>query len=90
MATPEKRAGNTPGSTGDYSATEAPENREHVESEQEPTRDPSLTPGGAHGVPFEVGMAGLYRENVPSQAEDLGLTDYGSNPAAERQGSGKE
>ena len=67
-------------STGDYSATKAPENREHVRSE-EPTGDKSLKPGGPRGVAVEVGMAGLYRETVPSQAEDTAPGDDDSHPA---------
>ena len=54
--------------TGDYSATKAPENQEHVES-TEPSRDPRLIPGGLHGTPHDVGMSGLYRETIPSQKD---------------------
>jgi hypothetical protein len=55
--------------TSDYSATVAPENREHVTS-QTTTADPSLIPGGTHGAPADPGMSGLHREDVPSQADD--------------------
>jgi hypothetical protein len=54
--------------TSDYSATVAPENRTHVTSTAR-TADASLTPGGQHGAPVDVGMSGLYREDVPSQAD---------------------
>jgi hypothetical protein len=53
--------------TGDYSATKAPENQEHVESTRA-SNDPKTRPGGAHGVPVEVGMAGLDRDTVPGLA----------------------
>jgi hypothetical protein len=45
-------------STGDYSATKAPENREHVQSEVE-SSDVKLRPGGARGTPVDPGMSGL-------------------------------
>lgn len=54
--------------TGEYSATKAPENREHVESKK-PTADPRATPGGEHGVTVEVGMSGLHSETVPGIAD---------------------
>jgi hypothetical protein len=55
--------------TSDYSATSAPENREHVTS-RATTADPSLIPGGPHGAPVDVGMSELHREDVPSQADE--------------------
>jgi hypothetical protein len=79
----------SPAATGDYSATKAPENREHVTSERT-TMDARLKPGGAHGTPAEVGMSGLHHEDVPSKATDLDLVNYGENPAGERKDSGKE
>lgn len=54
--------------TGEYSATKAPENREHVESKK-PTADPDATPGGELGVKVDVGMSGLHSETVPSIAD---------------------
>ena len=51
--------------TGDYSATKAPENREHVESSG-PRASPEQMPGGAAGTAGDVGMSALERENVPS------------------------
>jgi hypothetical protein len=44
--------------TGDYSATGAPENREHLES-RTATSDSSQTPGGRHGAPVDVGVSAL-------------------------------
>ena len=44
--------------TGDYSATKAPENREHVESEWQ-SNNSSLKPGGPRGAPNDVGMSSL-------------------------------
>jgi hypothetical protein len=47
--------------TSDYSATQAPENRDHIESKQKGIDQPSR-------VPVEVGMEALHRETVPSMA----------------------
>ena len=55
--------------TGDYSATKAPENREHVESKTT-SMNPSQEPPTSHGVTVEVGMSGLHRSSVPSMAND--------------------
>jgi hypothetical protein len=44
--------------TGDYSATKAAENREHVESKAQ-TNNSSLKPGGLRGAPMDVGMSSL-------------------------------
>jgi hypothetical protein len=49
--------------TGDYSATKAPENREHLES-RTGTSDPSQTPGGHQGAPVEVGVSALDSSRV--------------------------
>ena len=86
---PNKSTGKPGAETSDYSATVAPENRKHVTS-RATTADPSLIPGGPSGAPVDVGMSELHREDVPSQAHDLGATEYGDNPARERAGSGKE
>jgi hypothetical protein len=64
----------SPGATGDYSATKAPENRKHVTS-TEPVSDPRLKPGGAAGVSVEVGMSALHDADVPSAAEGTGVVD---------------
>jgi hypothetical protein len=56
--------------TGDYSATKAPENREHVESNG-PRPSPEQTPGGAAGAAGDVGMSALERKNVPSPAAEV-------------------
>jgi hypothetical protein len=55
-------------STSDYSATKAPENRDHVESEAQ-SGDPRLHPGGAHAASAGVGMQELDRDSVPSEAD---------------------
>ena len=61
----------------------ATENRDHVEPKQKGADTPiKLT--------VEVGMEALHRETVPSMADDLELTDQGSNPAKEREGTGRE
>jgi hypothetical protein len=70
--------------TSEYSATKAPENRDHVESA--PGGDPAQTPGGQHGADAQSGMSGLDRATVPSHGDDLGLTDQGGNRRGERQG----
>ena len=54
--------------SGDYSATKAPENRDHVESEAQ-SGDPRLHPGGAHAAAAGVGMQELDRGCVPSEAD---------------------
>jgi len=64
----------SPGATGDYSATKAPENRTHVTS-TEPASDPRLKPGGASGVSVEVGMSALHQADVPSAADGTGVVD---------------
>jgi hypothetical protein len=66
------------GSTGDYSATKAPENREHVTSRSQ-SGDPALIPGGPHGAPVDVGMEALYHEAVPNHARDPGQTEEGGS-----------
>jgi hypothetical protein len=63
--------------TSEYSATKAPENRDHVESA--PSGDPAQTPGGQQGAEGESGMSGLDRDTVPSHGDDLGLTHQGNN-----------
>jgi hypothetical protein len=67
--------------TSDYSATKAPENREHVTSEA--TYEPNVP--ARPGIP--VGMEALHRETVPSQAADNPPRDYPANPAND---SGRE
>jgi hypothetical protein len=70
--------------TSEYSATKAPENRDHVESA--PGGDPAQTPGGRQGADAESGMSGLDRDTVPSHGDDLGLTDQGNNREGEPHG----
>jgi hypothetical protein len=66
--------------TAEYSATKAPENKEHVES-RSPTGDYRLLPGGAHGAKVPIGMSELDHDQVPSGASDLDLIDFGEEPA---------
>lgn len=75
------------GDTTDYSATKAPENREHVESTA-PVRDSRQKPGGAHGTPADVGMSALHRKDVPSMAKDE--DEQSASPAGSPHGSGGE
>jgi hypothetical protein len=75
------------GDTTDYSATKAPENREHVESTA-PVRDSRQKPGGAHGTPADVGMSALHRKDVPSMAKDQ--DEQSASPSGSPHGSGGE
>ena len=71
-----------PADSGDYSATQAPENQEHVTSEHR-AGDEALKPGGEHGVPVPVGMEALDRATVPAlerEVEEDG-GDAGSPPS---------
>jgi len=61
-------AANPKAETSDYSATKAPENLEHVES-QAPPKDHTLLPGGLHRATAEIGMQELNREDVPTMAD---------------------
>jgi hypothetical protein len=67
--------------TTEYSATKAPENKEHVESSS-PTGDHRLLPGGAHGARVPIGMSELDHAQVPSGASDLDLIHFGEEPAS--------
>ena len=76
----------TQATTGDYSATKAPENRPHVESKVH-SIDDSLKPGGTHGAPVDVGMSELHRDDVPGldPDNDQGLdTDSGKGKVSPR------
>ena len=53
--------------TSAYSATKAPDTRDHAE-EKKTVRDERLQPGGAHAAPVAQGMAALERDEVPSRA----------------------
>jgi hypothetical protein len=72
--------------TADYSATKAPENREHVESTA-PVQDFRQKPGGAHGTPAEVGMSGLHRRDVPSMITGDDEVDESASPTGGPHGS---
>ena len=73
--------------TGDYSATKAPENREHLESEPQ-SNNPSLKPGGARGAPTDVGMSSLDPDMTGNPAAAGENAPHAGNPAAPRKGSG--
>ena len=75
--------------TGDYSATKAPENREHVESTA-PGQNPSQKPGGPHGVARDVGMSALHRNTVPRLAADAEQADRPDNPATDDNAGGTD
>jgi hypothetical protein len=74
MATNE--TGGRKSETGDYSATKAPENREHVQSDAPPQRM-TLKPGGAHGATAPVGMSEIDLRTIPGRAADPRLEDFG-------------
>jgi hypothetical protein len=78
-------AGKSRGETGDYSATKAPENREHVESEHAPT-DATLQPGGSSGADVPVGMSALDRATVPDEASSTAHTGSSEELANNRGG----
>ena len=70
--------------TGGYSASKAPETREHAE-EQDAVVDPRLIPGGAEPRTHTAqGMAGLDRDAVPIHAEDTGQTRFRYTSSEER------
>ena len=65
--------------TSEYSASKAPETKEHVEN-REPVADFSdwrLIPGGRHGSPAPNGMNALHRSEVPSGATPPKQTSFG-------------
>lgn len=66
--------------TAEYSASKAPETRQHAE-ERDAHVDPRLIPGGAHGSHADVGMSGMDRETVPSRALKPEERDYGRSPS---------
>jgi hypothetical protein len=75
--------------TGDYSATKAPENREHVESKR-PSNNSSLKPGGSQGAPMDVGMSSLDPDTIGNPPAASEKAPHDVNPGAPRQGSGSE
>ena len=78
MATNENQEKPDATGTSDYSASKAPETREHAEERAaDDVLDFRLIPGGAHGARGETGMSALHREYVPNEAADPGQADYG-------------
>jgi hypothetical protein len=74
----EKPPGPGTNDTAEYSASKAPETRQHAEERApDDVTDPRLIPGGAHGARADTGMHTLDRDKVPNAATDPGLTDYG-------------
>ena len=78
-----------PSDTSDYSATKAPENREHVESTA-PVQNPAQKPGGGHPVGVDVGMSALYRETVPQLAADAEQAERADGPAKDHNAGGTD
>jgi hypothetical protein len=66
--------------TGEYSATKAPENREHVESKWQSNYPQK--PGGPHGAPSDVGMSGFDPEMARNQAEPDKNGPHATSPVA--------
>jgi hypothetical protein len=55
--------------TSDYSASKAPETREHAdETESQPDR--RLEPGGPLGTPAPTGMSGMDPRDVPALEDE--------------------
>jgi hypothetical protein len=75
------------GDTTDYSATKAPENREHVESTA-PVRDSRQKPEGANGTRADLGMSGLHRRDVPAMANGVDQDEQSASPTGSPHGSG--
>ena len=73
--------------TGDYSATKAPENREHVESKRQ-SNDSSLKPGGTRGAPMDVGMSSLDPDSIGNPSAAREKAPHDENPAAPQKDSG--
>ena len=72
--------------TADYSATKAPENREHVESKRK-SNTPSLKPGGARGAPMDVGASSLDADTTANPVAAGDNATHDENPAAPRKDS---
>jgi hypothetical protein len=62
--------------TSGYSATQAPENREHVQSETQ------LSPNAPRRPDIQVGMEALQRDTIPSMASDTEHMDSDDNSMA--------
>jgi hypothetical protein len=77
-----REAPHTEADTSEYSATKAPENRDHVESA--PGADSARRPGGENGAEAESGMSGFDRDTVPSHGDDLGLAHQGNSRKEQR------
>jgi hypothetical protein len=73
--------------TGDYSATKAPENREHVESKRQ-SNDSSLKPGGSRGAPMDVGMSSVDPDSIGNPSAASEKAPHDEYPAGPRKGSG--
>lgn len=80
------RKGPDTGDTTEYSASKAPEIRREAE-ERQGAADARLIPGGARGARVEVGMSAMDRGDVPSEATNPGLSNYGTSPGGDDQGT---
>ena len=67
--------------TGDYSATKAPENTLHVESEWQ-SNSPAQKPGGPKGAPTDVGMSGLDSDSSGEQSAPGDDAQHAGSPTA--------
>ena len=70
------RNGRSEDDTSEYSASLAPETGREARR-QSRRGDERVTPGGETGAESNVGMPGMDRQDVPTEAEDTGLTRYG-------------
>jgi len=82
MASDSSQPARGPSDATDYSSTKAPETQNAAE-QQEPSGDPRLLPGGAHGSPTDPGMSSLVHEQQPAGASGMGMEDFGSTKTIE-------
>jgi hypothetical protein len=66
-----------PSDATDYAPSKAPETQKAAE-QKEPSGDPRLRPGGAHGSPTDPGMSSLDRDQQPAGASGMQMEDFGS------------
>jgi hypothetical protein len=58
-------------------------NDTHEKEYEEAPSDPRLIPGGAKGAPVDVGMSGMDRDDVPSEALPPRVEHFGDSPRSE-------
>lgn len=84
MNHPKDKQAGTPSGVGtsdttEYAPSKAPDTREHAEDRsRDSVTDPRLLPGGARAATADVGMSGIDRAAIPSEADAPRQTDFGS------------